>query len=248
VKTDKKEAEKMKELLKEAEGHPLMKQILAEKAAAILATRTEAAEKIKDLEKERDKIIPTLQADLAEKEGKFKKAKETLDIETDEFRKAKAVLSSKSYTFGNSINQQQEVLYETAPEEIDEAVTFFTDKLSFLRSPGRISRTSIGSEKNLFAWKKTVRGETNRDAVLSALTYCQLCIKELELMKLEPELDTEKIERMKAGVPSIDVYTEYQGEKPLERTPHPLAGLPSDSELDWKRDNLMEKAKRLLKR
>jgi hypothetical protein len=40
-------------------------------------------------------------------------------------------------------------------------------------------------------------------------------IKELEGMKLTPALDLQKIEALKKGIPPIDVYTEYTGEKPM---------------------------------
>jgi hypothetical protein len=45
-----------------------MKQILAEKASAILAMRTEADGKIKTLRKRRDEVIPKLIEDRDEKE------------------------------------------------------------------------------------------------------------------------------------------------------------------------------------
>jgi hypothetical protein len=64
-----------------------------------------------------------------------------------------------------------------------------------------------------------VKEETNADAVHVAMKYCQAAIKELERMKLTPELEKVKIEEMKKEVPSIDVYSEVTGEKPMEKTP-----------------------------
>ena len=129
MKNDAKEHEKLNELMKKADGHPLMKKILEDEAAAILAKRTEAAEKIETLRKERDEIIPELQADLAEKESKYNEAKKALDIAINEFRQAKLALSSKNFQFENSINRQSNMLIETAPEEIDEAIQFVNKKL-----------------------------------------------------------------------------------------------------------------------
>ncbi len=248
MKNDSKEAEKLTELLKKADGHPMMKAILAEEAAAVLVKRTEAVGKIEALTKERDEAIPRLQADLAGKEEKFNKAKAALNAATGEFNKAKAALYGENNRISHQIGLQEQVLFETAAPEIDEAITFFNEKLDFLRSPGRISRSAIGSEKNLIAWKKTTREESNAAAVKGALAYCQAAIKELERMKLSPALDMEKIEQMKAGVPSIDVYAEYQGEKPLERGPDPLAGLKSESHLNYELAKLNEKIKKVIKR
>ena len=215
MKNDTKEAEKLTELLEKADGHPMMKAILAEEAAAILTKRTEAAGKIEVLTKERDEVIPKLQANLAAKESKYQKAKAALQTANEEFQTANHALWSENHNFDTAIRNHEAVLYESAFPEIDEGITFFNEKLDYLRSPGRISRIAGGSVNNILTCKKTVKEESNRDAVLSALAYCQAAIKKLEGMKLSPALDAEKIEQMKAGVPSIDVYTEYQGEKPL---------------------------------
>lgn len=86
MKKDTKEAEKLKELLKEAEGHPIMKTILAEKAAEVLAKRREAAGKIEVLKKEREEVIPKLQAAVKDKEGAYLKAKAALDAANDELQ------------------------------------------------------------------------------------------------------------------------------------------------------------------
>jgi|GEM_PF-1473294 len=245
---EKKELEKLESLRKTIEASPLTQQIIAEKAAATLATRQAAANEIEILRTERDEVIPKLQADLKTKEAKYLEAKTALDAATGEFQTARAALSSKSHVFDIAITNHEAILYETASFEINEAVAFFTEKLDFLRSPGRISRTAGGSVSNIFTMKRTTKEESNADAVKGVLSYCQAAIKELERMKLTPALDVEKIERIKAGVPSIDIYTEVTGERPLSRPPDPLAALPSDSEIDWKRDSLIEKAKKVLKR
>jgi len=66
-----KREEKLAELLAQAEAHPTMKAILAEKAAAIMAKRKEAAGKIEMLRNEEGFVIPKLQANRAEKEKKY---------------------------------------------------------------------------------------------------------------------------------------------------------------------------------
>ena len=240
--------EKWEKFLKELEGNPAVVADRFEKIAQTRVKRKEAAGKIAVLAKDREKVIPQLQADLAGKEGEYQKARAALEAAGGEFNKAKAALSMESQSFDNKIRRQEAILYETAAPEIDEAIKFFKEKLDFLRTPGRISRTASGSVKNLFAWKKTVKEESNVAAVKGALVYCQSAIKALEALKLSPVLDAEKIERIKAGVPSIDVYAEYQGEKPLERGPDPLAGLKSESHLNYELAKLNEKIKKVIKR
>jgi len=173
-----------------------------------------------------------------------------LDAAALSFNKVRAALSSESHQLESAIGRQKNILLETAFPEIDEAITFFKKKLGYLRSPGRIDHLSAGADRNIFIDTKIVKAESNADAVRLALEYCMAAIKELEKMKLTPILDIEKIEKMKVAVPSIDVYTEVTGEKPLPESKgiNPLHLLPSDSEMDYRRDTVMEKAKKLLKR
>lgn len=211
-----KKEEKLAALLAEAERHPMMRALLAEKAAETSARRQEVKLKIEGLRKEEADIIPKLQADRQEKELKYQKAKEALQTASDEFRGAYLALSTESNRISHEIGQQGQVLIETADPAIDEAITFFREKLDWLRTPGRINRIGRADTRNLFTWKKTTTEENNVQAVRDALAYCQAAILELERMKLLPELDLARIERMKVKVPDIEVYTEYTGEKPME--------------------------------
>jgi multidrug efflux pump subunit AcrA (membrane-fusion protein) len=241
---EKKELEKLEELRKTIESSPLTTQIIAEKAAANMAIRREAAMKIDALMKERETAIPKLQADLEAKERKYQTAKTALDIAADEYNHARQGLSSESNAFDSQIRNHEAILVETADPALDEAMQFFNDKLSFLRSPGRISRTVIGAERNIFTWTKETHVESNLPAVRDALAFCQAAIRELERLKLSPEVDLEMIERMKAAIPDIDVYSEIDGEKDLERGTDPtqtLARLASDSLSDWSMKKLDEK-------
>jgi len=214
---ERKELERLEKLRTTIEKSPLTKQILAEEAAAILVTRKEAAEKIADLKKEQDEIIPRLQAELTGKEAEYLKVKAALATASDEFRKAKLAQLSKSHALESAISKQKEILIETAFSEIDEGITFFQEKLNFLRSPGRITRTAAGAEKNIFTMKKATREKSNYEPVRDALSYSQAAIKTLETLKLTPALDVEKIEQMKVGIPDILVYKEVVGEKPLAK-------------------------------
>jgi hypothetical protein len=246
---EKKELEKLEELRKTIESSPLTKQIIAEKVAANMAIRNEAAMKIDALTKERAAVIPKLQADLEAKETNYKKAKTALDIASDDYNRARQGLSSESHVFDSQISKQEAILGETADPALDAAIQFFNDKLSFLRSPGRISRTVIGAERNIFSWTKETHVESNLPAVRDALAFCQAAILELERMKLTPEVDLEMIERMKTAIPDIDVYSEIDGEKDMERgtdATQTLARLATDNLTDWTFKTIMAKADKIL--
>jgi hypothetical protein len=225
-----------------------MMQIKEEETAATLAKRKEAAGRIEELKKERDETLMRLRAERDESEEKATLAKAALDAATSARNEAARKLSAAGFQFDNAIRLEELTLNETAAPEIDKAITFFRERLDFLRKPGRISTTNAGAELNLVGWKKNVRVQTNNPAIKQALAYCLGAIAQLEGMKLNPELDADTIDQLRAELPSIEVYTEFQGEKPLERAPGPRDGLPSDDEMAWRFGTLMEKAGKLLRR
>ena len=242
--------EEIQKLTSELEKSPAFRKMREEQAVETLAKREKAAAKIKALEKEQAEVVPKLQKDLAAKEDKFNKTKALMDAASDEAKIAKVAVLSKSQSLEKAISKQVEILFETAAPEIDEAILFFQKKLDYLRSPGRIDHISAGAERNIFTDTKKVKAESNANAIKSALSYCQAAIKALEILKLTPILDAEMIEKMKKGIPSIDEYQEISGTKPLpgSKGVNPLSLLPSDSAMEWKRDKLMEKAKKILSR
>lgn len=250
TKEERMKEERLTELLKEAEGHPMMKAILAEKAAETLAKRQEAAGKIEVLKKERDEVVLKLQADLDGKEAKFKKAKAALDAAVGEWNAARAALSSETNQRDNEVRQQETVLIETADPAIDEAITFFRDKFDYFWSPGRISSDYVKGERNLISMTETIVVESNVQAIHDAMKYCQAAIKELEKMKLSPALDPGWIEEMKVVIPRIDIFIETTGTKPIPGSKgiNPKDLLKSDSQLDWEMGKLNEKFKKLMKK
>ena len=248
MKKDMEKAE-MEKLLKTIEGHPLTQQIMAEKAAEILAKRRAAAEAIEVLKKEREEKILRLQADIEAKEAKYKKAKAALDADLGELKSVRAALSAENNNFDTAIRNHETVLIETADPSISSAIEFFQAKLDDLRKPGRISSRGMTVERNIFTDTKTVTVETNKDAVLGALAYCQAAIRGLGALKLSPEFHIEGIQELKDGIPSIEVYQEDSGKKPLPGVnTDPRSLLKSDSQLDWEIGKLMEKAKKVLGR
>lgn len=241
------EMEKMEELQKVIEASPLTQKIKEEKAAEILAKRREAAGKIEVLKKERDEVIPRLRSNIDAKEVAYLKAKAALDVLFDKLRTAKTALSGENCQFDNDIRLQEQILYETADPRIDEGIQFFRDKLDDLRKPGRVSSRGMNVERNIFTDTKTLTTESNKGAVLTALAYCQAAIKGLEELKLWPEFHIEGIQELKDELPSIEVYQEVTGEKPLPRI-NTAPPLKSDSQLTWELSKLNEKFKKVMGR
>ncbi len=249
-KEEREKEEKLAGLLKDVEGHPMMKAILAEKAAAVLAKRTEAAGKIEVVKKEQEEVIPKLQAAVKDKEAEYLKVKAALQTANDEIRSARAALSSENNNFDTEIRNQEAILFETADPRIDEGIEFFRAKLDDLRKPGRISSRGMKVERNLVTDTKTLTTESNVQAIHDALAYCQAAIKSLEQMKLSPALNLEGIEELKAVIPYIDIFIETTSTKPIPGSKgiNPRDLLKSDSQLDWEMGKLNEKFKKLMGR
>jgi hypothetical protein len=180
-----------------------------------LAKRVTAKTKIGALQKEGKALFPLLQ----QKVDEIKKTLGALDDERkglqNELLKAVAELQRQKLRVENEIRKNDEVLFNSYNEKIDEALMFFKDKLDELRKPGKIDKRTRGGETNLITMKKEFKTETNVDAIRKAMTYCQAVIRELEEMRLNPELDLLRIETLKKNIPSIDIYQETIGERTL---------------------------------
>lgn len=215
--SEKVDLEKAEKLIAELDAHPATQIFRADKAAENLAKRRETAGRIAALRNEQAATIPKFQDALGSAEAEYATAKAALKAMEDDCRAAALAFRGERFAFDNAIQNCEASLSESADPAIDAAINFFRDKLDFLRGPGRISRNAIGAVRNIFTEKKTVKEESNIEQINSALQYCRAAITELENMKLAPAMDAERIAELKAGIPKIDVYTEYTGEKPLPR-------------------------------
>jgi hypothetical protein len=195
---------------------PLVEKYRAEKKAETLAKRVTAKTKIGALQKEGKALFPLLQ----QKVDEIKKTLGALDGERkglqNELSKAVADLQRQKLRVENEIRKNDEILFNSYNEKIDEALMFFKDKLDELREPGKIDKRTRGGETNLITMKKEFKTETNVDAIRKAMAYCQAVIRELEEMRLNPELDLLRIETLKKNIPSIDIYQETVGERTLK--------------------------------
>jgi len=185
---------------------PLVEKYRAEKKAETLAKRVMAKTKIGALQKEGKVLFPLLQ----QKVDEIKKTLSALDDERkglqNEFSKAVAELQRQKLRVENEIRKNDEILLHSYNEKIDEALMFFKDKLDELRKPGKIDKRTREGETNLITMKKEFKTESNVNAIRNVMTYCQAVIRELEEMRLNPELDLLRIETLKKNFPSIDIY------------------------------------------
>lgn len=243
------ENEKTLERLAKLESLPSTKEALESEKAEILTKRTAAAAKIRDIERDTGDLT-RLQKDIDIFSGHLKAIEERSDGLAKALNEKRAELYRVKLDRESDLNLNRGVLCSTAWPEIDQALTFFRDKLDELRKPGRINTNKRGSVLNIFTEKKHTITSSNAPAILESIHYCQRAVAELEKMKLTPDLDLTRIETLKKGVPRIDVFTEFGGERPMEKGPssNPRDYLASDGELDWRRKKLNEKFKKLMGR
>jgi len=96
--------------------------------------------------------------------------------------------------------------------------------------------------------QKETTVESNRRAVLSCLDYCGAAIATLQEMKLLPEVGLQRIQAIKDAIPSIDVFMEISGERPLPKSVDPIMLIPSAEQTDWELGKLHEKIKKVMRR
>lgn len=145
--------------------------------------------------------------------------------------------------------EAETVLLLNYDERIDETITYFRDRFDALRRK-KVDETVHSGERNLFNMTKKLIKFSNYNAIIAALAYCNSAITELENMKLAPKLDQEKIEKLKAGIPKTNAFTETTGEKviPGSKDVNPRHLLKSDSQLEWELGKILKKFEKIIKR
>jgi len=242
-----KNEEKLSGLLKDAEGHPMMKAILADKAAAVLGERLLAAAKLRAAMEEADRVIPERQQEVDAQEAHLAEYDKGRSVILDKLTAAKVELAKARQGLEWERSHAEAALLSNYDPRIDDAITFFRDRFEGLRVKDINTQTRTG-ETNLFTEKKEVFTYSNAAAIKTALSYCRAAIDELERMKLTPDLDADRIEALQKGIPDADELTERAGEKPLEgsRGFNPLHLLKSDDQLSWEIGKIGEKFKKVM--
>lgn len=185
--------------------HPLTKSILKEAADGILKQRTAAQKEIDRLRKEAAALIPGMQAAITDAEIELQLLEEHKRELQEKYFKAARALLALNYATERQIEAQEAILRETRDPAIDEAIEFFRDEARKLRLPSAIRQIESKGQKGL-TMKQEICLRTNYGAILEAIDYSRAAIEELEAMKLHPECEAARIEALKTGIPSIDVY------------------------------------------
>jgi hypothetical protein len=210
--------------------------------------RKEAAAEVKRIDDEALQEIPEMQKQIDEAKAKLPELeKQVQALKNDVAQKATALMGRK-HLFETEKNRHQELLLETADASINEAIAFFQKKHDWLRWPSRINSDVVVGKTDALMMEKHKTLRSNQAFVEAALRYCTECIKLLEFLKYEPEVDVKKIEELKDNLPNIEQWEEIKGKKPLPPPPHWRDGLPSDDCLDWSMAKALEKARKILKR
>jgi hypothetical protein len=178
-----------------------------EQAKLTLAKRQELASKINAIRTEQEAALPKLMTTVVDAEAKFKLAKMEMEAAALAFNVAKAALSSENNNYDNAVSRMESALHDSCDDRIEDAKKWFDDKLSWLRSPGRITHIANGSQEYRNETTEYY-SQTNKPAVLDAMQYCQASIQTLDRLKFAPEYPAEFIEALKNEVPSIDVFTD----------------------------------------
>ena len=224
--------------------HPLAEAYKQQKAAETLLHRQAAAEK--------------LEAVLADIRAGFPEAEASLSSILEDLNQAEKQVTALRAEAGQAYRDLQILKANAAHRQdileaqllgnydsrIDAALDFFRNKIDDLRRPETLNTIPRGSTRNLFTMKKTVRLESNYNAVAEALQFCRDAITLLEGWKLLPEYPAQEVEDLKAGIPSIDRYEEFEGERSLPRDAPVTAAAP----LDYTLQKLYERADKALRR
>ncbi len=236
------------EILQTIENHPLTQQILAEKQAELLKKRTEAASKIAELKAELEGL-PAASDVAANEERELKRLEqEAADLRAEITRKMAEMRSRRLDAEGQISNLEAE-LFDTADSRIDREIEFFQDlhaKFMQIKPSARFE----GKKQNLIDMTEKTTAASNQKAIVKALAYCREAVKTMEGMKLSPELDLEKFQELRDGIPDIGEYSEITGSRTIPGSKLPSARdlLPSDSETDWRIGKIAEKFKKIITR
>lgn len=218
------EAEKMKELIAELEGSPVVEKLRAEKAKQTLTERKAAAARMKAADDELNKTLPGLRAALDAAEAALKKHDEARKALLEDVRTARAAVFAASLTNETECRQAESVLLETYDSALDEAREYFQNLHEQVRHKKPNVQIRDG-ERYVDRWKEQFT-YSNADAKDAALEYCRAAMKAIDAMKLEPAFTPEAIEKLKREVPGTDELTETRN---VVRAP-----------LQWNRDPLTE--------
>ena len=224
----------------------MTRKIREEAAEETLRVRKEAAAKIEGLREEALRVLPELQAEEDRAREAIKAHDERRKVLEGELARAWTARTKERQRFEWETAAAERILFESYSEKIDEAITFFLDKFDALRRKKAVYDTQ-GGEVNVLTLTKKSTFTSNARAIEAALRYCLGAIGEIESMKLSLEVDAERIEALKAGIPDADAMREITVEKPLPPVaPNPRLLFPSDEQQAWSLGKLNQKIHKVM--
>jgi len=240
-----KQVEGLEKLAAEIERNPMTARFRAEEAAETLRKRTAAADQIEALRK--------LQIDIIPKEEKVSELVARLAVLEEERRTLLLAINEERTSLGRErldiegdIRQQEEILLSTYDPCIDEEIAWHRERreILLLKKPD-IQVRRDGS--NIFTMAKKFVTFSNMGRIREALSYHLACIHELEVMRLKPAFDAERIKVLRKATPDISQLGEVAGESPFPK----VGGGPplkTESQLNYELEKLNEKFQRLIGR
>ena len=202
-----------KELLEKLNLHPITKQIEKEERERVNQERKEAAARRDKLLKELSKVAIE-DKETAGIRTELRQSEETVKILKERLAARVADRRSKVFTLEHKAGVEAAFLAETADPGLDLAVKFFRDKFESYRRPGALnSDVAVDNRLNVVNLTYDITRRSNSPAIKAAMDYCRAAIEKLEALKLLPVFDQAAVDDLKAGIPSIEVFTESSRKK-----------------------------------
>jgi len=231
------------------EKHPLTQKIKADHEEARIKGREEIVREIEALQEERRAIPCTDDAVEGIREAIKKKEKEIEALRVEAGKRA-AEAYRRRLDVENRIDRLQGDLLESVDPILNEEVKYYQAVYDKLRDPRKIKTQKYKGGRNLFTETEQIITATNADAIAEALKYCMAAMEEIGKMKFQAEPDTERLKALRENIPNAEELRETIGTRTLPglKTPDPFARFRSDSEIEWSKNRLFEKGKKLMKR
>ena len=212
----KKKTEKnVESLIDKLEKHPLLIEINQKEAEQIKQKRIAAGESLSKLELEKSELAANIGRAIEKKLIECKKQEERLKEIQSEYNKMRSDYSYRLSAIESKANEHRAFLIETADEAIDEAVSWFTEKHEWLRSPLRFDHNHVNTTLNMGNMTKINTVESNSTALKEALKFCMEQIRHLGEWKFIPVLNIDDLENLKKSVPDINQFHEATGIKSI---------------------------------
>jgi hypothetical protein len=194
-----------KRVLELLRGSSVVRTLEKESDAARVEQQKAESSKLKPLRDERDRELPVLVSRLKAAEEKELKALAAAKEATAQRMKAASELSSRSWWYDHQIATVVATVRNLAPACIDDCLS----ELGELELKARNSvRSQIGDIKlNVYSDQFTQKFSTNSKSVEHSLNAIRTAKRECEELKLQalPEAEIiERLEKLKADLPTID--------------------------------------------